>query len=159
MMSLIIDGIIIGIGATIVLDIWDVIFGSLPGQSRANWAPIGRWVWNLKDGKLFNDTIDELTPYKHELALGWIFHYAVGIIYGVIFALYGGYEWFANPTFLPVWIWGIITLGAGWFILQPGLGLGFAASKLPNAWTVRVLGLVAHTFFAVGMYATALLLG
>lgn len=157
-MSLIIDGIVIGIGATIALDIWGIILGSLPGQSKPDWGPVGRWVWHLKDGKLFNNTIDDLTPYKHELTLGWAFHYVIGIIYGVIFALYGGDNWFADPTFIPVWVWGIITLGAGWFILQPGLGLGFAASKLLNAWTVRILGLIAHTIFALGMYGTALLL-
>lgn len=157
-MSLIIDGILIGAGATIVMDIWDCIFGSLPGQSRSNWAPVGRWFWRLKDGQVFHQDINDAAPYEHELAFGWFCHYAVGIIYGVIFALYGGAEWFANPTFLPVWIWGIITVGAGWFLLQPGLGIGVAASKLPNAWTVRILNIVAHSFFALGMYVTALLL-
>ncbi|HCH73358.1 MAG TPA: DUF2938 domain-containing protein, partial [Ochrobactrum sp.] len=34
----------------------------------------------------------------------------------------------------------------------------WAASKLPNARNVRLLNLIAHTFFALGMYGTALLL-
>ncbi|MCA0339078.1 MAG: DUF2938 domain-containing protein, partial [Proteobacteria bacterium] len=46
----------------------------------------------------------------------------------------------------------------GWFLLQPGLGIGVAASKLPNANMVRFLNLVAHTVFALGLYGTALLL-
>ena len=69
-----------------------------------------------------------------------------------------GAGWFAAPTFLPAWILGIVTVGAGWFLLQPGLGIGVAASKLPNANTVRALNLVAHTIFALGLYGTALLL-
>ncbi|EEY31303.1 LOW QUALITY PROTEIN: conserved hypothetical protein, partial [Brucella suis bv. 3 str. 686] len=76
----------------------------------------------------------------------------------VIFALYGGAAWFANPIFLPAWIFGILTIAAGWFLLQPGLGIGWAASKLPNAGNVRILNLIAHTFFSLGMYGTALIL-
>jgi hypothetical protein len=47
-------------------------------------------------------------------------------------------------------------VGAGWFLLQPGLGIGWAASKTPNPTKVRVLNLVAHTIFALGMYVVAL---
>ena len=119
---------------------------------------VGRWFWHLKDGTVFHDDIGKAEPYAGELALGWIGHYAVGILYGVILALVMGAGWFAAPTFLPAWILGIVTVGAGWFLLQPGLGIGVAASKLPNANTVRALNLVAHTIFALGLYGTALLL-
>jgi hypothetical protein len=64
----------------------------------------------------------------------------------------------AEPTFLPAWIWGIVTIAGGWFLLQPGLGIGWAASKTPNPAKVRLLGLVAHTIFGFGLYATALLI-
>ena len=69
-----------------------------------------------------------------------------------------GAAWFASPTFLPAWILGMVTVGAGWFLLQPGLGLGIAASKLPNANKVRLFNLVSHTVFALGLYGTALLI-
>ncbi|MGG2478089.1 DUF2938 family protein, partial [Rhizobium sp. BR5] len=62
------------------------------------------------------------------------------------------------PSFIQPWIVGIITVGAGWFLLQPGLGIGWAASKTPNPNKVRVLNLVAHTVFALGMYVVALLM-
>ncbi|PRD42899.1 hypothetical protein C5748_14090 [Phyllobacterium phragmitis] len=52
----------------------------------------------------------------------------------------------------------IVTIGAGWFLLQPGLGLGWAASKLSNAGQVRVRNLVSHTVFGLGLYGTALLI-
>lgn len=44
---------------------------------------------------------------------------------------------------------------AGWFLLQPGMGLGWAAAKTPKPWKGRGLGLVAHTLFAVGMWGGA----
>jgi hypothetical protein len=158
MSELIWRGVIIGIGATVLMDIWAIVLHRVFGQPRANWAPVGRWFFHLRKGTVFHDSIASAEPYDHELALGWVSHYAVGILYGVLLALFVGQAWFADPTFLPAWIWGILTVGAGWFLLQPGLGIGWAASKTPNPTKVRVLNLVAHTVFALGLWGTALLI-
>jgi hypothetical protein len=157
-MGLLLKGVVIGIGATVLMDIWAVLLWKAFGQARPNWAPVGRWFWHLKNGAVFHDDIGKAEPYANELALGWIGHYAVGMLYGVVLALIVGETWFDAPTFLPAWILGIVTVGAGWFLLQPGLGIGVAAAKLPNANTVRVLNLVSHTVFALGLYGTALLM-
>ncbi|MBN9053552.1 MAG: DUF2938 domain-containing protein [Rhizobiales bacterium] len=157
-MELLVKGAVIGFGATVLMDAWAVLLWKMSVQPRPNWAPVGRWFWHLKDGTVFHDDIGRAEPYANEQALGWIGHYAVGILYGVVLALIVGEGWFAAPTFLPAWIFGIVTVGAGWFLLQPGLGIGVAASRLPNANTVRMLNLVAHTVFALGLYGTALLL-
>ncbi|WP_159948522.1 DUF2938 domain-containing protein [Rhizobium sp. 18065] len=159
MFELIWRGVIIGAGATVLMDVWAIVLWRAFGQPKANWAPVGRWFWHLKNGKVFHDSIANAEPYAHELALGWISHYAVGILYGILLAVLVGPAWFANPTFLPAWILGIVTVGAGWFLLQPGLGIGWAASKTPNPTKVRALNLVAHTVFAVGLWGTALLIG
>jgi hypothetical protein len=157
-MELLLKGVVIGIGATVLMDLWAVFLWKVFRQARPNWGPVGRWFWHLKNGTVFHNDIAKAEPYAHEHALGWIGHYAVGILYGVILALLAGADWFASPTFLPAWILGLVTVGAGWFLLQPGLGLGVAASKLPNANTVRVFNLISHTVFALGLYGTALLI-
>jgi hypothetical protein len=157
-MEMVWKGVVIGFGATALMDLWAVFLWKVLNQSRPNWAPVGRWFWHLKNGTVFHADIGKAQPHANELALGWIGHYAVGILYGVILALIVGSAWFAAPTFLPAWILGIVTVGAGWFLLQPGLGIGVAASKLPNANMVRVLNLVSHTVFALGLYGTALLI-
>jgi len=158
MLDIIWRGVVIGMGATILMDIWAVILWKAFGQGAPNWAPVGRWFWHLQHGKVFHDNIGDAEPYRHEQALGWIGHYAVGILYGVILAVLMGSAWFAAPTFLPAWTLGIVTVGAGWFLLQPGLGIGWAASKTANPNQVRALNLVAHTVFAIGLWGTALLL-
>ena len=94
----------------------------------------------------------------NELALGWFSHYAIGILYAGALIVFAGREWVSNPTFLPAWIVGLVTVSAGWFILQPGMGAGWAASLRPNAMRIRAPNLVAHTVFAAGMYGTALAL-
>lgn len=158
MFDLILRGTLIGIGATIAMDLWAILLHQVFGQPKANWAPVGRWFWHLRYGKVFHDNIANAEPYRHELALGWASHYAVGILYGIILALVAGPNWLAEPTFLPAWILGIVTVGAGWFLLQPGLGIGWAASKTPNPAKVRALNLLAHTVFALGLWITALLI-
>lgn len=159
MLDLVWYGALIGIGATVAMDIWAIVLSKFPGESSPNWAPVGRWFCHLLRGTIFHRDIGASEPHPRELAVGWIGHYAVGVLYGVIFLLLMGRGWLAHPTFLPAWIWGIITVAAGWFLLQPGLGIGWAASKTPNPTKVRVMNLVAHSWFALGMYGTALVVG
>ena len=80
----------IGVGGTVLMDLWAVLLWLLAGQSKPNWAPVGRWFWHLRSGKVFHESIATAEPYEHELALGWIGHYATGILYGLIMAVLGG---------------------------------------------------------------------
>ncbi len=158
MIELLWRGILIGLGATMLMDLWAIVLNKIFAQAKANWAPAGRWFWHLRRGKVFHDSIASAEPYDHELALGWAGHYAIGILYGIILALIMGPTWLDAPTFVPAWILGIVTIGAGWFLMQPGLGLGWAASKTPRPNKVRFLNFAAHTVFALGLYGTALLI-
>lgn len=158
MFDIIWRGIVMGIGATVLMDIWAIVLHRFFKQNAANWAPVGRWFYHLKNGTVFHDAIGNAAPYEHELALGWIGHYVTGIVYGLALAIIMGPAWLAAPTFIPAWILGIVTVGAGWFLLQPGLGIGWAASKTPNPSKVRAMNLIAHTVFAIGLYGTALLI-
>lgn len=158
MLHTILIGALIGIGGTVAMDVWAVILWKAFGQSAPNWAPVGRWTWHLQRGTVFHDRISNAEPYAGEQALGWAFHYVVGIVYGIVLAVVMGQTWLAAPTFLPAFVWGILTVGAGWFLLQPGLGLGWAASKTPNPPKARMMNLAGHTVFALGMWGTALVL-
>jgi hypothetical protein len=151
-------GVLIGIGATALMDLWALSLHLVLGEQKPNWALPGRWFRHLANGRIFHDSIAAAEPYRQEQALGWAGHYAVGILYGVAFALFMGPSWLDAPTFLPAWIWGMITIAAGWFLMQPGMGLGWAASKTAKPNKVRLLNLVGHTVFALGLWGTALLI-
>jgi hypothetical protein len=157
-MALVLQGALLGLGATILFDLWGLLLAQIPGQSRPNWANVGRWFWHLRQGRVFHDDIARAAPHRHELAMGWAGHYAIGILYGVIFVLIVGPGWIAEPRFLPAWIFGIVTIAGGWLLLHPGMGLGWAASRTANPAKVRAMGLVAHSVFALGLYGTALLI-
>ena len=151
-------GILMGIGATVLMDIWAVTLNRMAGVALPNWAMVGRWFAHLPQGKLFHDAIGDADPVPGEATIGWAAHYGVGVLYGVVFVLIAGGGWLTSPTLLPAWIFSIITVGAGWFLLQPGMGLGWAASKTPSPWTVRGLNLAGHTVFGLGMWGVALAL-
>ena len=153
------QGTVIGLGATALFDLWQVLVARAQGQPGPNLAPMGRWFWHLRDGRVFHPDIATAAPWEHELALGWIGHYVVGAIYGVAFLLLAGPGWMAAPTFLPAWAFGVATVAFGWFLLQPGMGMGWAASKTANPVKVRVLNLAAHTVFGLGLWLTALAVG
>ena len=149
-------GILMGIAGTVAMDIWAWLLSRFGIAPFPNWAMPGRWLAHIAKGRVFHEDIGEALSVRGELHLGWLLHYGVGVIYGVVFAHLAGVVWVAKPDFLTVWVFSLITIAAGWFLLQPGMGLGWAASKTPNPWKVRGMGLVAHTVFALGMWLVAL---
>ena len=144
-------GVVMGVLGTLAMDVWAWVLG-LMGQPKPNWAMPGRWLGHVFRGTLFHDDIGAAEPVAGELGLGWALHYGVGVLYGVVFVLLAGPGWVEDPSFLPLWAFSLLTIAAGWFLLQPGMGLGWAASRTPSPWKVRAMGLVAHTVFAVGMW-------
>lgn len=122
----------IGVGATVLMDLWAFFLHKAFGQPRPNWGPVGRWVWHLRD-KVFHDDIGDAAPYAYEQALGWAFHYFVGIAYGIILVMLAGAGWLAAPTFLPAFILGIVTVGAGWFLLAQA----WAPAGRPRSGRIR----------------------
>jgi hypothetical protein len=155
-MDILLTGILMGLGATVAMDLWALILEAAAGVPRPNWAMPGRWLGHLARGRVFHEAIGDAAPVPGELGLGWALHYGVGVVYGVALAAIIGRDWLAAPSFLPAWIFALLTISAGWFLLQPGMGLGWAASRTPNPWKVRGLGLAAHTAFGLGLWGTAL---
>lgn len=158
MLPLPVTGAVLGFGATVLFDLWQFGLALATGGPAPKWAMVGRWFRLLPTGTVFHDDIARAAPHPQDELIGWIAHYAVGIVYGISFALVAGPGWLASPTLLPAWVFGIVTIAFGWFLLQPGLGLGIAAANTPNPTRVRLLGLAAHSVFGLGLWLTALLL-
>jgi hypothetical protein len=148
----------IGIGATALLDLWALFLNRAFGIPLANWAMVGRWFAYLPRGRFMHDTIADTPPVANELAIGWIMHYLIGALFAAIVIMIWGLDWARSPTLLPALIVGVVTVGCGWFILQPGMGFGLAASKRPNANQVRLIGLINHVVFGLSLWLAALLM-
>jgi hypothetical protein len=150
--------ILIGIGATALLDLWVLGLHLVVGTPGANWRPVGRWFCHVAQGNVFHEEISQARPFPFELAVGWIGHYIVGIVFAAVLVAIAPSGWVTQPTLAPAMIVGIVTIGAGWFILQPAMGAGIAASKRPNANQIRAMSIAGHIVFGLGLYLTAILI-
>jgi hypothetical protein len=50
---------------------------------------------------------------------------------------------------------GIGTVAAPFFLMQPGMGAGIAASRTPRPNAARLQSLLTHAVFGLGLYITA----
>jgi hypothetical protein len=158
MLEFIVKSVLIGAGATALLDLWAQFLKRAFGLPAPNWAMTGRWFGHLAKGRFAHEDIARSEPVPNELALGWLAHYLIGILFAAILLAIWGLDWARNPTFLPALIVGLVTVGCGWFILQPGMGAGMASSRKPNANQIRAMGIAGHIVFSIGLYAAALLI-
>jgi hypothetical protein len=84
-------------------------------------------------------------------------HYTIGITFSIVFVAIVGNNWFQQPTLIPAMLFGVVTVFAPFFIMQPSFGLGFAAAKTANPAQARFRSLMNHTAFGVGLYVFGLL--
>ncbi|NOI67166.1 DUF2938 domain-containing protein [Vibrio sp. 99-8-1] len=150
--------ILVGIGATIIMDAWALLQKRLLGIPSLNYALVARWVVLIPRGKLIHRPIMATPPVKGEVFLGWSLHYLIGIVFALILVLLMGEAWLADPSMIVALNTGIVTLIFPFFIIQPCLGFGIAASKTPSPWKARGLSLLAHSFYGLGLFVTAVIL-
>lgn len=149
---------IVGIGGTIVMDVWATMLQHLVGTPATNWRMVGRWLGHMPAGKFRHENMGAVAPVHGEATIGWLFHYGIGIAYGLLLIAVNGGAWLREPTVMPAVLLSLVFLVAPYFIMMPALGFGIAGSKTPKPNVTRLKSVLAHTMFGLGMYATALLL-
>ena len=82
-------------------------------------------------------------------------HYTIGVVFALVFVVIASGDWLARPTLLPALLYGLATVVFPFFLMQPSLGLGIAASRVPNPTQARLKSLVTHTVFGAGLYLCA----
>jgi hypothetical protein len=148
--------IAIGIGATLMMDLWNLFLRRAFGIPSLNYCLLGRWIAHMPGGTLRHVSIAAAPPKLGECTLGWIAHYTIGVVFALVFIALASGDWLARPTVLPALLFGIATVVFPLFILQPSLGLGVAASKTPRPAQARLKSLVTHLVFGIGLYVCAL---
>lgn len=148
--------LLIGIGATAVMDLWSLLRQRLFSIPPTNWGMVGRWIAYMGQGQFRHVAIAKSDAVRGEQYIGWTAHYLIGIGYAVLLVLIFGQQWVKNPAIGPALAVGIATVVAPFFILQPGMGAGIAASKTPNPNSVRLHSVINHAVFGFGLYLSAL---
>lgn len=146
--------VLIGCGATLVMDIWLVFLKRL-GVQTLNFAFIGRWVGHLCCGRVAHAAIGKAAPVRHELLLGWLTHYAVGIAFAGLLVGVAGMGWIVAPSLLLAVAVGTGTVAFPLFVMQPAMGLGVAASRTPAPLKNCLRSVVNHAVFGLGLFLSA----
>jgi hypothetical protein len=148
---------LIGIGATALIDGWALILKRLFHAPSLDFRLVGRWVGHMRHGRFAHERIAAAPAVRGERALGWLIHYATGIVFAGLLTAIAGPGWLTRPTPAPALVFGLATVAAPFLVLQPALGLGLAASKSPKPATARLRSLATHLVFGVGLYLSGAL--
>lgn len=152
----ILGAIAMGIGATLMMDLWNLFLKRTFSIPSLNYCLLGRWVRHIPEGTLRHVSIAAAPKRSLECTVGWIAHYTIGVVFALVFVVFTSGAWLARPTVLPALLYGIGTVVFPFFLLQPSLGLGIASARTPNPTQARLKSLATHTVFGVGLYVCAL---
>ena len=153
-MELLVRSIVIGAGATLVIDVWAALLRRL-GIPSLDLALLGRWVGHLFRGRLAHESIARAAPVPGERALGWATHYAIGVTFAGLLLATFGLAWADAPTLPPALLVGVVTVAAPLFVLQPALGAGVASRRTAAPLFNALKSLATHVVFGLGLYLAA----
>lgn len=148
----------IGIGATVVMDLWGVARKPLLGIALPNYALVGRWFGHMRYGRFRHDAIAASAPVRGEHVIGWAAHYLTGIAFAAVLIGIWGPAWVRQPSLGPALAVGVATVAAPFLLMQPGMGAGIAASRTPRPASARLQSMVTHAVFGFGLYLSGLAL-
>ncbi|HEX5837790.1 MAG TPA: DUF2938 domain-containing protein [Anaerolineales bacterium] len=144
--------VVMGLGATLTFDLWVLFLRHVFKIPAANICLVGRWLRYMPEGVFKHSNLASAPPKSAECVIGWVAHYLIGVLFAAAFVAIAGSSWLQRPTLLPALGFGIVTVLAPLFIMQPLFGLGIAASRTSNPAQARLRSLMNHTVFGAGLY-------
>jgi hypothetical protein len=144
--------LLLGIGATLTLDLWALLLRQAFGVAPSNFCLVGRWLRYMPEGTFTHPSISSAPGKSAECAVGWIAHYMIGIAFATAFVAFAGTDWLQHPKPIPAIGFGVVTVMAPFLLMQPAFGLGLAASRTSNPTRARLRTLMNHTVFGAGLY-------
>jgi hypothetical protein len=156
--EMIVQASILGIGATLLMDLWALARRRFFAVPSLDYALVGRWLGHMRHGQFRHVAIGKVAPVRGERPLGWAFHYLTGLAFAGLFLLLVGEVWLQRPTLWAALLFGALSGAAPLLLMQPAFGMGIAASRTANPWQVRSRALLTHLVFGLGLYLAGLML-
>ncbi|MEO1101003.1 MAG: DUF2938 domain-containing protein [Pseudomonadota bacterium] len=153
------QGLLLGVGATLTMDVWAEVRRRAFGLPSLDYRLVGRWLGRMPHGELKQAHILQTPPVRGEAFLGWGAHFLIGAVFGLMFLAVAGADWLDRPSLVTALTFGAVTVLVPFLIMQPALGLGVAASRTPKPWVARARSLATHLVFGAGLYLSAYLVG
>jgi len=90
-------GIALGLGATLVMDLWCIFLKRAFDIPSPNYCFVGRWLCFMPEGIFRHRSIAAASKKPAECTIGWIGHYTVGIIFALLLVLLATPRWLRDP--------------------------------------------------------------
>ena len=143
--------ILAGLGACIIMDLWQRALQRMTGIPPSNWAMVGRWLIGLTTGHgLIQAGLAARPSHPRELSAGWVFHYTVAIGYAALYAAMMKAGWL-GPGFVDGLLFGVASVVVPWFFFMPATGNGMLARLTPDPRLACMLALKTHAIFGVAL--------
>jgi hypothetical protein len=146
----------VGLGATALMDLWNLLLKRLFGIPSLDLCLLGRWLLHMPGGTFRHARIGSAPARPFECAVGRVAHSSIGVVFALALVLLTPGDWLARPTLLPALLFGVGTVVFPYFLLQPAIGLGVASSRAANPAGARLKSLATPTVFGVGLWVCAL---
>lgn len=155
---MLVDAIILGTIATLIMDLFATLLRRAFGVGSLDYALVGRWIGHIPKGRVIHRPIMLSTPILAEAAIGWAAHYLIGMAFAAAYLALSRHVDTAGSGPLGPILFGAASVVAPLVSLQPALGAGLAARRMPDPWTSRMRSLCAHLAFGVGLWIGTLVL-
>lgn len=146
-----IEAILMGIVATLVMDLLAVLFARIKViHPLVGPKEIGRWALYMLRVKFVHEDIRKTKALSNEKPAALLSHYLIGIaLAGLYLLIELQVPVIRDQSWAPL-LFGLATVVLPWFWLYPSMGLGVLASKAPKRSPYIVTSLVNHTDFGLG---------
>lgn len=145
--------ILAGVVTTVLSDLWQRGFMAWIDGSRPDWRGVGRWVLGFRHGRFVDPEVKKRAPEEHENAVGWSFHYIIGVAYAVLYRA-GLKRLGLKPSLLAALTFGVLSMAAPMFCMKPAMGGGLCGCHAKRPWIGFFKTLSTHLSFAVGLALT-----
>ena len=150
-MDPILTGVVAGVLGTIAMDSLNHLFARIGLILKIDVGMIGRMSAGWARGRFRYRDPSEMEQVANEMFLGYVTHYAIGVILAIPFVL--GWDLFVGRPASPVWAlaYGVVTTVASHFFVFPSMGLGVFGRKSPEGIRAPLSSLANHLFYGVGL--------
>ena len=141
-----------GIVGAVLMDIAETLAARMGITSGVSVALVGRWTVALTQGVFSHRDIRQTSPYRNEVAAGWVFHLLIG---GGGVALLFPLLWPADvlpQQPLPYLLFGLATSVLPWFILLPSFGWGWWGRNGPKGSNALLASPLSHLPYGLGIW-------
>jgi hypothetical protein len=149
--------VLIGLLATLSMDLLSAVAAKFRLTSPLPPRLIGRWFALAASGKPFHTNIANAPPVPHELLIAAAGHYTIGVLLtSVYLAAASHFSWRVRSlgAVLP---FAISTTLFPWLLMLPAMGYGLAGRSAPDG--LALTSLINHAFFGFGIWASIRVLG